>query len=1095
MTSEKNQPPYPANEHQGAIDRKPFSPREYLEARRPTIFSDSVIEQVTDLDRSRLEFHLHTLTSRNQESDFETFARKLAEHTICPNLIPQTGPMGGGDAKVDSETYPVAEDLALAWYVANSVGASQERWAFAISAMEDWLAKLRSDMQKIADTKRDYRKAFFISNQSIRSKKRANYQDELSAKHGFEVVILDRNWVLDRVFDRGLQQLAIEHLGIQGIARNLIRQGPLDLQREQDLLECDKDVERACKEQRFTPQLIDNAIESALTARSLERHVDEIHGRFDRAAALCAKCGTRHQGNLIAYHRAWTAAFWHEDYERFVRHYRELEDGTADTINPYEIELRTNLWFVLFSLIKAGEVTQASVDFADRTRALVTTAERLASQDDRPSASLQAKAHLLSTRLVSADTKRIADTLREYSVLIEQCAACIGFPLQAIAESLIQLGEHLGHLPEYQLLFETLVTVTAQRNQEVQAARLLLRRAAQQHDMGAPAEAIRTLGRAMVRLYKYESRDDIVRALYFCACCYEEVGLLWAARGTLLAAASIAVQEFWTYENVTALQGKCFNQLKWIELKLGRVPFVLAWHEIDLAVRRVLTEKGYEDEQIAPDEEVFDVILGLLLLRTDVWQLKWLETLPDTLDGYGLRYASLALRYALGPDCRMREVMAAVAKDDGAIEAYFLRWRSHPAGKELPDEPTFADEQTVTFRSRVLGCQVTVVCRNEIHCLALGESLLAALEAVLSTGIVDGVFAKEPQLTCDIRSTHFSGLEWQSEFTTPEGRPHLDIRCSVFDPNNLSFADQQTVKNQLADVVINLLLCVFCFKDLEETSTKLFRDDQALDRALHFCCSFVTAGGVLGNEPRIAISDWLDPTATRYPLIRSLAWDHSAREQEAAIPSTPVIRAISTDDPPQGLFDPSRLRHSDMEIVSLIRDTLWDRAGWRGTVFISFPGQSVTPAMAIAFDDLDAGKEIFKHWQKELGHEDQSDQLFVGIVRGISRSNPHAYRILLAANPATALSRHKAERRIAAIPCRIHRMDATTDQNLNRFLEGFENAGKFFLTYCHLPSGSADFEEAKPGDVAIVKSTLVVRDAWEIGKRNFEAAAIQPHGT
>src|SRR5271170_3072549 len=108
------------------------SPKQYMRARRPERFSDSVTKDEPILDRSRLEYHLNTMTSRSQEVAFATFARHLAEHEICPNLLPQTGPTGGGDSKVDAETYPVVEALALGWYVGTD--AASQRWGFAFSA-------------------------------------------------------------------------------------------------------------------------------------------------------------------------------------------------------------------------------------------------------------------------------------------------------------------------------------------------------------------------------------------------------------------------------------------------------------------------------------------------------------------------------------------------------------------------------------------------------------------------------------------------------------------------------------------------------------------------------------------------------------------------------------------------------------------------------------------------------------------------------------------------------------------------------------------------------------------------------------------------
>src|SRR5712692_935877 len=173
-------------------DARQFRPSEFMRARRPYLFSDTEVAQQAQLDRTTFEYHLKTLTNRKQELDFEHFARKLAEKEICPNLLPQTGPTGGGDSKVDSETYPVADDLSLAWYVGTGREAASERWAFAISAKEDWRTKVRSDIKKIADTKRGYSKAFFITNQFVCDRDRAEMEDELRNQHGLDVRILDR---------------------------------------------------------------------------------------------------------------------------------------------------------------------------------------------------------------------------------------------------------------------------------------------------------------------------------------------------------------------------------------------------------------------------------------------------------------------------------------------------------------------------------------------------------------------------------------------------------------------------------------------------------------------------------------------------------------------------------------------------------------------------------------------------------------------------------------------------------------------------------------------------------------------------------------
>src|SRR5205085_6787281 len=141
-----------------------FSPSKFIRARRPEIFSDSRTVGEIHLPREVFEYHLDTLTSRKQETEFEHFCRRLAEKELCPNLLPQTGPTGGGDSKVDAETYPVADVISLRWYEGVARSADRERWAFAFSAKKKWRPKIQSDVENIVNTGRGYKLIYFITN-------------------------------------------------------------------------------------------------------------------------------------------------------------------------------------------------------------------------------------------------------------------------------------------------------------------------------------------------------------------------------------------------------------------------------------------------------------------------------------------------------------------------------------------------------------------------------------------------------------------------------------------------------------------------------------------------------------------------------------------------------------------------------------------------------------------------------------------------------------------------------------------------------------------------------------------------------------------
>lgn len=125
-----------------------FSPKEFLKTRRPERFSDSVTIEVGKLDRSVLEYQLATLNEKSLELAFEEFAKQLCEKVVCPNLLAQTGPVAGGDGKVDTQTFPVSSQSKALWYIGVNESSDSERWAFAISTQKDWKAKCRKDVRK-----------------------------------------------------------------------------------------------------------------------------------------------------------------------------------------------------------------------------------------------------------------------------------------------------------------------------------------------------------------------------------------------------------------------------------------------------------------------------------------------------------------------------------------------------------------------------------------------------------------------------------------------------------------------------------------------------------------------------------------------------------------------------------------------------------------------------------------------------------------------------------------------------------------------------------------------------------------------------------
>jgi len=155
---------------------------------RSECYSDTEDQVAYLLDAPTLEYHLDSITQRNQTHEFELFCRKLCERTICPNLRPQTGPEGGGDSKADTETYPVSDEIAALTYVGEA-NAGRERWAFAFSAKKRWSIKVRDDIKGISETGWDYDRIIFVTSRFARAKDRARIEDESQVSGDFRADI------------------------------------------------------------------------------------------------------------------------------------------------------------------------------------------------------------------------------------------------------------------------------------------------------------------------------------------------------------------------------------------------------------------------------------------------------------------------------------------------------------------------------------------------------------------------------------------------------------------------------------------------------------------------------------------------------------------------------------------------------------------------------------------------------------------------------------------------------------------------------------------------------------------------------------------
>lgn len=775
--------------------------------------------------------------------------------------------------------------------------------------------------------------------------------------------------------------------------------------------------------------------------------------------------------------------WWFEDYQQLAERYDAVEAVAVESTNPYHLELLANLWAILHTAVLRGKLSSSDAKQDERLRVLTDKLELL-SRDSRRTTALEAKATLLRVQLLMSP---LSSVLRELQEVVEESKGLMAFPLEPLTQLIKELGEAIGGEAAYADLFESILTITAEREGEIAAARMLVTRGAQELNAGRPYDAIRFIGRALRRLYKNESRDDLVRALYLCAKGYERVGLLWAARGTAVTAAAVATELLHAYEEITPFQALCYEQVKWLELQLGRLPQALVWHETALAIKGVLNARGDWPKDRFDNDEKFDLILGSMLLKTDYSSLGKLSFVPSVLERLGLTWSATALYFALGHEKELSEPLN--REGNGELETMFAHWRDQTNEDEMPPRLLLYNGPQVELSSRLLGCTIIVKAENRPPCVEVAETMLAAIEALLATGTGISVVAREPTLVIDIEQNESLASPFDFSIEAIQGFLHVHLRCAPFNPHNASRETQSNLKAKLLDLVSVLLAKAFLFGDGEESLQKLFENELALERALDFTGSIVTVGNVLGDTPKTTLRQWVAPDQPDFPLRRAEPWDSTQPTPRDQANLSSLAQSSKQNDSHTKSPDFGNVKHTEIRTVSLIREALWDRAGWSGTAFVYAPyppgDPAFPPILAPLFTNGGAAREIFINWLGELGEHDVDERLRVSIIRGIDRKHPFAYRVVFGSN----LDQAKEDAKLVVLLSRVNTMDASSDKNLNGFLSAYKASGRYRLVPAVVRDGGLVPVPNAPG---IGKSSLYVREAWEIGMNDPDIVGLLP---
>ncbi|MHB8075662.1 YecA family protein [Desulfosporosinus fructosivorans] len=1062
-------------------------PYEFYKQIHPNQFSDSEIIRASKLDRSFFDYYLNSITSRGEEKKFETFCRRIAEKEICPNLLPQTGPTGGGDSKVDSETYPVSDQLSTIWYAGIGVEATQERWAFAFSAKRQWKPKVYSDVEKIAEVNaqhgRGYTKIFFMSNQFVSDRNRAKAEDDLRQKYSIDIRVLDRNWLIEKVFTKNHINIVVECFDLSDSFVDDIKKGPGDYSKELKLKEIEDTL------MNYEPSLpkasmIPLALEATYISRSLERSKDITVGNFERALRIINQFGLPIHKTECIYEWAWTLYWWYEDYPNYYLKYCEFEELALTADNIFEIERLSNLWI---NLRTCSLMDNQNFDITPYSARLLEALNKYSNDQTKPHAAFEATALKLNISLLIDDdinNVKIDELIAQYIDLINDSDNHLDFSLSRLAK-MITSSPYLEDGDHYDELFELLTTKLAERKQETTRASLLIERAMKVADK-KPVTAISYLGRSLIDLYKEESKHELILALSCIASCLEGIGCLWAARNYNLYLFALCFTQYTKYGQIHPGLIASSNSLRMLELQLGRIGYALTSHKWSMISERLYKAEIPKNKLDEKPADLFEPFLAITIMKTPYGKLSEASFLVDVLKEQDLYVPEVALKYMLGhyDEDWLKYYENSIPEFEKSMEQLY----SQPANHQILYTPWFGTEENAVMQTKVLGCNISIEADNKFICLELGATILALIESFFATGIQKRILIQQETIKIRIQYTHDENFV----IRIAEGRistADITIQCSDYDKDNI-VEGQDAVSHFLNELFPRILAKMVFFDISKDALEELIAEEKAFDRSFSFCSSIFFPAQILGQDYGVAVynEELNQQKTTQYPLIRTSPVSFNIESGQEVSPSTDSESKLKfVYDTPLD-FEPEKINHQQMAIESIIEVPLWNDAKWRGVGVIASPRNEFVPLLGLIFENDSSAQQIFANWRNRFGSYDVNDEIQIGIIKGIDKSNPCHYRVIITSNmkPTGKLNQVKYIQLIS----RLHTMEAKTPTNLQILENAIKQNSNFWLVLFSMKNGQ--FEPL--GKTAIKKNvqSLTICNAWEIEDDSYLLTGVMP---
>ncbi|MBP5366972.1 MAG: hypothetical protein J6Z01_00835 [Bacteroidales bacterium] len=1005
----------------------------YYRELHPQYFSDSKVVYETPLTRELFDLQLEFLSTKKKQSEFENFVVECAKRIITPNIKRQTGPDGGGDGKVDAETFDVSSDISDKWYIIDGGASRNEKWAFAISCKKQWKPKVESDVEKIVDTDREYTKVLFFSNQYIKSSTRAEVETNLKEKYNIQVSIFDGSWCSDCVFTHGCKDIALECLSFsEDYKRKKEIISKSDKEKQDKLEEIEKGILRCIS--GMDTGYIEELQETYILSRRLERPRQETEGRFARALRECEQHGTIQQKFNIIYDHAWTSYFWFEDIDAMYSDYLKLKDFIKEEISVNRLEKITN---ILTNLINAS---RADLFDSEKTNTEVTYIKNLEQQlqqqvDLKPSSLLYLQLYIAEQTLIqhALNGEEIDNDIEILKPLLLDIPHHIDINFESQYEILRIMHQLIDDNQKYDELIDDLTFVLRNSKKDKAAAIVDMECAIDFMEKEKYKQAIKHFSCCIRAFEKEECLTELIKTSGMLGFALWELGLPYSAEAYFVKAASLLIKEYYTTGNIPHLLQTILQQLCKIELMLGRLVMFFNWYEL----MTIISNNGIyaEEKQYNETNTIYDGAWACRFAASDL-NNPIIAVLPDILERINMPLSTEFLKHSLGysNDSILRDCSQEKMLNQSIFDQFLF-------------DLNIASNGDATLHTTVNNCNFHIKYHNTCENQIIAEIFLAAIESMLATMDIFEVVTITQDVNVEII------------VTTDKSQFNQSSKA-----NNYQLLINKTHTNEDLWKCISMFFAhYFCqnsiFKeDFQEMIENKQNKEKIMDRVNDLLYVKQSISNVLGNSFKNKIEDWQKITDRIYYL-KNKSFE----------------------------YNPQKYRNEKQQKISIAtinKDmNIWNNAGWKGCGFIFDRQNEQPPILGLIFDNMKLGEQIVSEWNQQKS----CSSIVIYIIKGINALHPTWYRVCI----APFLNKNDfTDNRYVTTLCRKHTMTPNNNLNINIFEQMYQHFNGCLVTAIQVGDNkqiilSKDFNNAH------IFNNVEFRNAWEIGFHDMAKIALE----